>query len=129
MKAERNKRADILEAEGVRQAEILKAEGHKQSEILKAEGDKQAAILQAEARERAAEAEAKATAMVSDAIAKGDMQAVNYFIAQGYTEALKSIGQAENGKIIMLPLEATGLMGSVAGIAEMFKHQSQTENK
>ncbi|MGD8173393.1 SPFH domain-containing protein [Vibrio sp. TRT 21S02] len=123
MKAERNKRAEVLEAEGIRQAEILKAEGHKQSEILKAEGDKQAAILQAEARERAAEAEAKATTMVSEAIAKGDMQAVNYFIAQGYTEALKTIGQAENGKIIMLPLEASGLMGSVAGIAEMFKHQ------
>ncbi|USD41861.1 SPFH/Band 7/PHB domain protein [Vibrio sp. SCSIO 43135] len=123
MKAERNKRADILEAEGVRQAEILKAEGHKQSEILKAEGEKQAAILQAEARERAAEAEAKATEMVSTAIAQGDMQAVNYFIAQGYTDALKSIGQAENGKIIMLPLEASGLMGSVAGIAEMFKQK------
>lgn len=122
MKAERNKRADILEAEGVRQAEILKAEGHKQSEILKAEGEKQAAILQAEARERSAEAEARATEMVSSAIAQGDMQAVNYFIAQGYTDALKSIGQAENGKIIMLPLEASGLMGSVAGIAEMFKH-------
>ncbi|MCG9649871.1 SPFH domain-containing protein [Vibrio brasiliensis] len=121
MKAERNKRAEVLEAEGVRQAEILRAEGHKQSEILKAEGDKQAAILQAEARERAAEAEARATTMVSEAIAKGDMQAVNYFIAQGYTEALKTIGQAENGKIIMLPLEASGLMGSVAGIAEMFK--------
>ncbi|MCG9786085.1 SPFH/Band 7/PHB domain protein [Vibrio mediterranei] len=128
MKAERNKRADILEAEGVRQAEILKAEGHKQSEILKAEGEKQAAILQAEARERAAEAEAKATEMVSTAIAQGDMQAVNYFIAQGYTEALKSIGQAENGKIIMLPLEATGLMGSVAGIAEMF-NQSKPQQK
>ncbi|NOH81347.1 SPFH/Band 7/PHB domain protein [Vibrio sp. RE86] len=124
MKAERNKRAEVLEAEGVRQAEILRAEGHKQSEILKAEGDKQAAILQAEARERAAEAEARATTMVSEAIAKGDMQAVNYFIAQGYTEALKTIGQAENGKIIMLPLEATGLMGSVAGIAEMFKQSN-----
>ncbi|MGF1701120.1 SPFH/Band 7/PHB domain protein [Photobacterium makurazakiensis] len=119
MKAERNKRAEVLEAEGVRQAEILRAEGHKQSEILRAEGDKQAAILQAEARERAAEAEARATTMVSDAIAKGDVKAVNYFIAQGYTDALKSIGQAENGKVIMLPLEATGLMGSVAGIAEL----------
>ncbi|WP_104399166.1 SPFH domain-containing protein [Vibrio penaeicida] len=125
MKAERNKRAEVLEAEGVRQAEILRAEGQKQAEILKAEGDKQAAILQAEARERAAEAEAKATEMVSTAIAQGDMQAVNYFIAQGYTEAIKSIGQAENGKIIMLPLEATGLMGSVAGIAEMFKDSKE----
>ncbi|ELX4199784.1 SPFH domain-containing protein [Vibrio vulnificus] len=127
MKAERNKRAEVLEAEGVRQAQILRAEGQKQSEILKAEGEKQAAILQAEARERAAEAEAKATAMVSDAIAKGDMQAVNYFIAQGYTEALKSIGQAENGKIIMLPLEASGLMGSIAGIAEMFKQSGDSQ--
>ncbi|MFA0087247.1 SPFH domain-containing protein [Vibrio sp. 10N.261.51.F12] len=128
MKAERNKRAEVLEAEGVRQAQILRAEGHKQSEILKAEGEKQAAILQAEARERAAEAEAKATEMVSNAIAQGDMQAINYFIAQGYTDAIKSIGQAENGKIIMLPLEATGLMGSVAGIAEMF-NQSKADNK
>lgn len=125
MKAERNKRAEVLEAEGVRQAEILRAEGQKQAEILKAEGDKQATILQAEARERAAEAEARATEMVSNAIAQGDMQAVNYFIAQGYTEAIKSIGQAENGKIIMLPLEATGLMGSVAGIAEMFKESKE----
>ncbi|MBC7006639.1 SPFH/Band 7/PHB domain protein [Photobacterium sp. BZF1] len=127
MKAERNKRAEVLEAEGVRQAEILRAEGHKQSEILRAEGDKQAAILQAEARERAAEAEARATAMVSDAIAKGDLQAVNYFIAQGYTEALKTIGQAENGKIIMLPLEATGLMGSVAGITEILSQTGRNK--
>ncbi len=120
MKAERNKRAEILEAEGVRQAAILTAEGEKQSEILKAEGEKQSAFLQAEARERAAEAEAKATQMVSDSIANGDMQAINYFIAQGYTEALKSIGQAENGKVIMLPLEASNLMGSIAGISEMW---------
>ncbi|OBT08619.1 paraslipin [Vibrio sp. UCD-FRSSP16_10] len=127
MKAERNKRAEVLEAEGIRQAEILKAQGHKQSEILKAEGEKQAAILQAEARERSAEAEAKATTMVSQAIAAGDMQAVNYFIAQGYTDALKAIGQAENGKVIMLPLEATGLMGSIAGVAEMFKTSSDKD--
>jgi regulator of protease activity HflC (stomatin/prohibitin superfamily) len=127
MKAERNKRADILEAEGVRQAEILKAEGHKQSEILRAEGDKQAVILQAEAREREAEAEAKATSVVSEAIAKGDVKAINYFIAQGYTDALKAIGQSENGKVIMLPLEATGLMGSVAGIAELLS-QSKSDN-
>ncbi|PSW06664.1 SPFH domain-containing protein [Photobacterium lipolyticum] len=125
MKAERNKRADILEAEGVRQGEILRAEGHKQSEILRAEGDKQAAILQAEARERAAEAEARATTMVSEAIAQGDVKAINYFIAQGYTDALKSIGQSENGKVIMLPLEATGLMGSVAGIAELLSSKSE----
>lgn len=127
MKAERNKRADILSAEGVRQAEILKAEGHKQSEILRAEGDKQAVILQAEAREREAEAEAKATSVVSEAIAKGDVKAINYFIAQGYTDALKAIGQSENGKVIMLPLEATGLMGSVAGIAELLS-QSKSDN-
>ncbi|ANO35549.1 paraslipin (plasmid) [Vibrio breoganii] len=124
MKAERQKRSEILEAEGVRQAKILRAEGQKQSEILKAEGEKQSAILQSEARERQAEAEAKATQMVSDAISAGDMQAVNYFIAQGYTEALKSIGTAENSKMIMLPLEASGLMGSIAGVAEMFSQKS-----
>jgi regulator of protease activity HflC (stomatin/prohibitin superfamily) len=127
MKAERNKRADILSAEGVRQAEILKAEGHKQSEILRAEGDKQAVILKAEAREREAEAEAKATSVVSEAIAKGDVKAINYFIAQGYTDALKAIGQSENGKVIMLPLEATGLMGSIAGIAELL-NQPKSDN-
>lgn len=121
MKAEREKRAQILEAEGLRQAQILNAEGVKQSQILQAEGEKEAAFREAEARERLAEAEAKATAMVSQAIAKGDVQAINYFVAQRYTEALKDIASAENQKIIMLPLEAASLMGSVSGIAEITK--------
>lgn len=121
MKAERNKRADILEAEGIRQAEILRAEGEKQARILKAEGERQEAFLQAEARERAAEAEAKATQMVSEAIASGDTKAINYFIAQKYTEAIKEIGSADNSKVVLMPLEAGNLIGSVAGIAELLK--------
>ncbi len=121
MKAEREKRALILEAEGKRQARILNAEGIKQSQILAAEGEKEASFREAEARERLAEAEAKATAMVSHAIAKGDIQAINYFVAQKYTEALKDIASADNSKIIMLPLEASTLMGSIAGIAEITK--------
>lgn len=121
MKAERNKRAEILEAEGVRQAQILRAEGEKQSRILRAEGEKQEAILQAEARERAAQAEAKATQMVSEAIANGDTKAINYFIAQKYTEALKDIGGANNSKVVLMPLEAGNLIGSVAGVAELLK--------
>ncbi len=121
MKAERNKRAEILEAEGVRQAEILRSEGEKQSRILQAEGERQEAFLRAEARERQAEAEAKATQMVSEAIANGNTQAINYFIAQKYTEALKEIGGADNSKVVLMPLEAGNLMGSIAGIAELLK--------
>ncbi|MCX7134670.1 SPFH domain-containing protein [Aeromonas sp.] len=126
MKAERQKRAEVLEAEGVRQSKILKAEGEKQSQILKAEGERQAAFLAAEARERAAEAEAKATHMVSKAIAEGDMQAINYFVAQKYTEALARIGEGPNSKIIMMPLEAGSLIGSVAGMAELFNKDGKS---
>lgn len=129
MKAERTKRADILEAEGVRQAAILRAEGDKQSQILKAEGERQSAFLQAEARERAAEAEAKATQMVSEAIAKGDMQAINYFVAQKYTEALSQIGSAENSKVVMMPLEASNLMGAIGGISELLNSKNSDSSK
>lgn len=128
MKAERNKRAEILEAEGIRQAAILRSEGEKQSEILKAEGERQAAFLQAEARERAAEAEARATQMVSEAIAAGNINAINYFVAQKYTEALQEIGSAKNSKVIMMPLDASNLMGSIGGIAELIK-ESKTNSK
>jgi regulator of protease activity HflC (stomatin/prohibitin superfamily) len=121
MKAEREKRANILDAEGYRQAQILKADGEKQGAILAAEGRREAAFRDAEARERAAEAEAKATSMVSDAIAKGSVQAINYFIAQKYVEALQKIGSAPNQKIIFMPLEATGVIGAIGGIAELTK--------
>ncbi len=121
MKAERDKRANILEAEGLRQSEILKAEGQKQSQILKAEGEKEAAFREAEARERLAEAEAKATQVVSDAIASGDVQAINYFVAQKYVEALGKIAVADNQKLIMLPIEASSLLGSLGGIGELTK--------
>ncbi len=121
MKAERDKRANILDAEGFRQAAILKSEGEKQSSILKAEGQRESAFRIAEAREREAEAEAKATMMVSQAIAKGNVTAINYFVALKYTEALKEIAAAKNQKVIMLPLEASNLIGSVAGIGEIAK--------
>ena len=119
MKAEREKRANILEAEGLRAAEILKAEGEKQAIILEAEGRREAAFRDAEAREREAQAEAAATAMVSEAIAKGDVQAINYFVAQKYIEALGQIATSRNQKILMLPLEASSVIGSIAGIAEI----------
>ena len=121
MKAERGKRADILNAEGYKQAAILKAEGEKESQVREAEGRREAAFLDAEAREREAEAEARATTMVSEAIAKGDIQAINYFVAQGYTEALRNIAASPNAKTIMMPLEAASLLGSIAGIADIAK--------
>lgn len=121
MKAERQKRADILEAEGQRQSEILRAEGKKQSAILDAEGRKEAAFRDAEARERFAEAEANATRMVSDAIRDGDVQALNYFVATKYTEALQAIGAADNQKLVLMPIEASSLIGSLAGIGELTK--------
>jgi len=121
MKAEREKRAQILEAEGSRQSAILRAEGEKQSAILEAEGRREAAYRDAEAREREAEAEAKATTMVSDAIASGDVQAINYFVAQKYVEALKDIASSRNQKVMFMPMEATGILSSLAGIAELGK--------
>ena len=121
MKAEREKRAQILEAEGLRQAEILKAEGLKQSAILEAEGRKEAAFRDAEARERMAEAEAKATLVVSEAIAKGDVQAINYFVAQKYIESLKEVASANNSKLIFMPLEASSVIGALGGIGELAK--------
>ncbi|MEO8669936.1 MAG: SPFH domain-containing protein [Tahibacter sp.] len=121
MKAEREKRANILEAEGFRQAAILKAEGEKQAAILSAEGRREASFREAEARERLGEAEAKATMMVSQAISKGDVNALNYFVALKYVDALKAMVGAPNQKILLLPMEATGVLGSLAGIAELAK--------
>ncbi|MFD1746939.1 SPFH domain-containing protein [Rhizobium helianthi] len=116
MKAEREKRAQVLEAEGSRNAAILRAEGAKQAAVLQAEGEREAAFRQAEARERLAEAEAKATRMVSEAIAAGDVNAINYFVAQKYTEAMASIGTASNSKVVLMPMEASSLIGSLGGI-------------
>jgi regulator of protease activity HflC (stomatin/prohibitin superfamily) len=119
MKAEREKRANILEAEGQRAAEILRAEGDKQSAILEAEGKREAAFRDAEARERLAEAEANATRMVSEAIANGNVQAINYFVAQKYIEAFKALAEAPNQKFVMMPMESTGIISSLGGIAEL----------
>ncbi|MES0875205.1 SPFH domain-containing protein [Sinimarinibacterium thermocellulolyticum] len=132
MKAERDKRANVLEAEGLRAAAILKAEGErqaqilaaeaqKQEQILEAEGRKEAAFRDAEARERLAEAEAKATMMVSQAIAKGDVQAINYFVATKYVEALARIATSPNEKLVLMPLEAGSVIGAIGGIAEIAK--------
>ena len=121
MKAEREKRASILEAEGLRASEILRAEGEKQGAILQAEGRREAAFRDAEAREREAEAEAKATKMVSDAIAASGSQALNYFIAQKYTEAVSQFATSPNAKTILFPVEATQLIGTLGGIGELAK--------
>jgi len=121
MKAEREKRAQILEAQGSRESAILKAEGEKQAAVLEAEGRREAAFKDAEARERAAGAEAKATQLVSDAIANGNVQAINYFVANNYMKALEGIAKSPNQKILMMPLEAASMIGSLAGVAEIAK--------
>lgn len=129
MKAERLKRANILEAEGLRQSAVLKAEGEKQAQILSAEGKREASFRDAEARERLAEAEAKATTMVSEAIRKGDINAINYFVATKYVDALKAMVSAPNQKIMLLPMEATGILGSLAGIAELAKSSIERQQE
>lgn len=121
MKAEREKRAAILEAEGRRQSAILQAEGAKQAQVLEAEGRREAAFRDAEARERSAEAEAKATQVVSEAIAAGSVQAINYFVANNYIKALESIAKSPNQKLLMMPMEASSVIGAIGGIAEIAK--------
>lgn len=121
MKAEREKRAAVLEAEGLRQAEILRAEGQKQAQILAAEGRREAAFRDAEARERQAEAEAKATSMISEAIARGDLAAANFLVAEKYIDAIRSVATAPNQKVVIVPIEAAGLAGTLGGIAELTK--------
>jgi regulator of protease activity HflC (stomatin/prohibitin superfamily) len=121
MTAERRRRASVTEANGLREAEILKAQGEREAEILRAQGLREAAFLEAEARERAAEADAKATQMVSKAIAEGDIQAIQFFLGQKYVEALGQIGSADNSKLVLMPLEAGGVTGAVAGIGELLK--------
>ena len=127
MKAEREKRADILEAEGKRQAAILRAEGEKQSVVLDAEGKKEAAFREAEARERLAEAEAKATHMVSKAIDSGNLQAINYFVATKYLEAFGKFAESNNTKTLLIPMEATGILSSLTGITEIAKEALKDE--
>src|SRR4029079_10277742 len=121
MQAEREKRAEILQAEGSRQSAILKAEGAKQSQILEAEGRREAAFRDAEARERLAQAEAKATEMVSEAVSRGDVASLNYFVAQKYIEAFSKLATSPNQKVLIVPMEATAVLGSLAGIGEIAK--------
>ena len=128
MKAERLKRASILEAEGLRQSEILRAEGAQQAAILEAEGRKEASYRDADARERLAQAEARATLMVSEAISKGDVQAINYFVAQKYIEALKDIGTANNSKLVFMPLDSSSVIGALGGISELAKEAMTKKN-
>ena len=122
MKAEREKRAQILEAQGSREAAILRAEGEKQSKILEAEGRREAAFRDAEARERAAQAEAEATMVVSKAIAEGDINAINYFVAQKYVESLSQIAASPNSKLVFMPLDASGVVGSIGGVTELIRN-------
>ena len=121
MKAEREKRASVLEAEGHRQADILRAEGRKQSAILEAEGRKEAAFRDAEARERSAAAEAKATELVSNAIADGDVNAINYFVAQKYVEAFGKLADSPQQKTVIIPADMASLVGTIAGVGELVK--------
>jgi regulator of protease activity HflC (stomatin/prohibitin superfamily) len=121
LNADREKRARVLEAEGFRQAAVLKAEGTKQAEILAAEGRLEAAKRDAEARERLAQAEAEATRMVSQAVASGNIQALNYFVAQKYVETLHAIGTSNSSKLVMIPLEASSIAGTIAGIGEIVR--------
>ncbi len=129
MTAERNKRADVLNAEGDRQAAVLRAEGQKQAAILEAEGRREAAFRDAEARERLAQAEATATRLVSEAIAGGNTAAINYFVAQKYTEAFAKLADSPNSKMVLLPMETSSILGSLAGIAELVKDAAEARKK
>ena len=127
MKAERERRANVLEADGFKQAAVLKAEGEKAAVILAAEGRREAAFREAEARERQAEAEAKATTFVSDAIGRGNIQAINYFVAQRYIDAIGKLAGTPNQKVILMPLESAAMIGSLAGIAEVARESFATQ--